>query len=102
MRFDPFDCGCSDVTAIFRDDAARTLYLLWRRGHIVSENFAIRVREIAERIRCRAPKTVEELVLMFPRGPMDFPRKDVEEFCAEFLDYFTGSRTVEYRVELSA
>lgn len=103
MRFDPFDCGCDDTAAIFRDETARTLYLLWRRGHIVSQYFPARVREIAERIRGQQPKTVEELILMFPRGPMDFHRKDVEGFCAEFVDYFTGVRPpVEYRVELSA
>jgi len=100
LKFDPFDCGCEDTAACFRDDIARTLYLLWRRGHIVSQHFPKAVLAIALRIRRNNPTTPQQLRECFRVvPPMDFPGGDVRRFCDEAIPYFMGECSITYRLD---
>lgn len=110
MRFDPFDCDSEETAEVFRDDVARTLYLLWRRGHIVSDGFPADVLMVAGNIKAKQPANVDELAFCFrghARGQMygtrmNFPTGDVRRFCESHLEYFTGGKSIDYRVELFA
>lgn len=100
-RFDPFDCGCEDTAACFRDDIARTFYLLWRRNHIVDQHFPGQVLSIALGIRSEKPQTAEELRqtirkrLHYRSGVSS---ADVDRWCEEAMPYFRGEKTVGYKV----
>lgn len=98
LKFDPRD---DDVTrAIFEDHTARTLYLLWRRNHIVSQNFAKNCRSIAAVIHRKKPQTANELRECFPWGLHDFPPGDIDRFCPEVIPFFCGERQITWRLDM--
>jgi hypothetical protein len=103
LAFNPDESDDLDVVAIFRDEDARTLYLLWRRGHIVSQGFSQEVLEIASRIRSERPATVKGLAECFGVRWMDplsnFPKGAIEAFCLEALPYFIGEQVITYKVK---
>jgi len=101
LYFNPADCDDPITAVVFRLPVARTLYLLWRQGHIVSQHFSLAVLEIAYRIVETHPPTVEQLAACFRIGTYtpDFIRPDVQRFCERALPYFTGELTMGFRVE---
>lgn len=102
LAFDPNESDDPDVIAIFRDEDARTLYLLWRRGHIVSQGFPQEVLQIASRIKSERPTTVNGLTECFGVRWTDphsnFPKGSIEAFCSEALPYFVGEQVITYKV----
>lgn len=104
LGFNPFQCGCADTAAVFRDEVARTLYLLWRREHITSDTFPQQVLGVASRIKTVRPKTAVELAECFRCiwcDPLsNFHKEDIERFCPDALPYFTGEKKVEYEINL--
>lgn len=61
LGFDPNDAEDATKT-IFADKTARTLWLSWRVGHIVSQHFVFDCFESAKRIRaCPPPVTEDDL-----------------------------------------
>jgi len=98
LHFDPF---ADPVTAeVFNCETARKLYLLWRRGHIVSDRFTKHVLAVARKWESSLPTTIREASLLFPHV-MEFPERDVLKFLESHWEYFTGARMVEF-VVLSA
>lgn len=98
LGFDPFNCGCEKTAEVFRDDTARTLYLLWRSGHMASDEFPAVVLRIAKRISDLKPSTPAKLRLCFRRSA-DFTPGDIREFCDVAVPFFTGEKTISYSVE---
>lgn len=76
------------------DDEARTLWLLWRPGHIVSEGFETYCCHIADVIRRNKPKTPMELIKCFPALSDYWTPGDVERFATGALPYFTGEKSI--------
>ena len=103
LGFDPFSDLCGEIRAIFADMTARTLWMLWKQGHITGEGFNADVLAIAKRIRERKPETAEALGECFPTrygGPMqNFTASDVASFVIEALPFFTGERIVTFRLK---
>jgi len=100
LEFDPLNCG-DNLAAIFEDDTARTLYLLWRSGHVVSQHFPADVLRVAARIKSKQPQTVEELVKCFRnarRIHSSFMPGDARKFCLEALAYLRGDKVVTFQV----
>ena len=104
LGFNPTVSEDSELRAVFANDTARTLYLLWRQGHIVSQYFNKHVLEIAEKIAKAKPRTVEALARCFQVNSLqaEFVAGDIEAFCPEALPFFTGQRRVLYRLKLKA
>ena len=110
LGFDPFQCGCADTAAVFQDEIARTLYLLWRRGHIVNGTFPKEVLAIAARIKAIHPETAKELSGCFSDMPgtqllsafmtPNFIPRDVKRFCPSALPYFTGEESIDYEIKM--
>lgn len=104
LRFDPLNTGCANTSAVFLDATARTLYLLWRFNHIVGPDFARDVLIVAARINQELPVRGDDLMECFRDVSLardydcDFPPNDVRNFCADSLPYFTGGKTIGYRV----
>lgn len=98
LGFDPFTCDCEATKQVFQDSVAVSLYLLWRRSHIVNQHFANDVLRIVEAIRKREPKTAEELKRCFPRmNPYgNFPPADVNNFCEGALPYIAGEKVIKW------
>ncbi|KKN70611.1 hypothetical protein LCGC14_0428840 [marine sediment metagenome] len=105
LHFDPSKSADPDVVATFRGEVAQTLYLLWRRGHIVSQGFFKEVLQIASRIKSEQPTTVTGLAECFGARWMDplsnFPKGDIETFCLEALPYFIGEQAITYKMEVT-
>lgn len=103
LAFDPF-AGNADamISSIFADTTARTLWLLWKSGHVTGDGFNDDVLRIARKIRETKPQTPHALGECFPTrfgGPMqNFVASDVAKFAAEALPFFTGERTVTFKV----
>lgn len=95
LHFDPKEDV--DTDRVFNDDVARTLYLLWRRGHIVDQSFVSQVSAVASKWNVAKPMSVREASLLFPHV-MNFPEKDVVKFLEEHWEFFTVERTVTYEV----
>lgn len=104
LAFDPTNSGPC-LVAVFHSDTARTLYLLWRQGHMVDVDFPGWVLRIARQIEVTQPKTAAHLVACFAcafyQHDSGFLRGDVERFCPKSLLYFTGERHVTYEVTVT-
>jgi len=100
ITFDPSHTT-GHLRNVFDDDVARTLWLLWKRGHLTNDDFSEECVVVADRIRESKPETAEELARCFPtldpRGS-NFTAGDVERFTAKYLGFFTGDDSVEYEV----
>lgn len=97
LHFDPLE---DPATArVFADDVARTLYLLWRRGHMVGDGFPDRVFRIARQIKKSLPQTASELAKCFiweVRAGTDFTQSDVDKFCTDAIPFFIGEKIITY------
>jgi len=102
LGFDPMTED-EDHAKVFKDDVARTLYLLWRPGHIVDQYFSKHVLLVATAIRRNRPSNVDALVACFRyrAGHPYWTERDVRTFCAKALPYFLGEATVEYELCLT-
>ena len=91
-----------DVSGVFKDEVARTLWLTWKQGHITNQYFVGEVFEIASAIRKAHPKTVEALRKCFSVRWMNpstnFMRTDMNGYMPEALPFFTGEKTVTYTI----
>ena len=96
LKFEPV----GETAECFADEIARTLYLLWRQGHIVCQDFPAMCLGVAESIRKLEAITVESLVSCFPwrRGHIYWTESDVKQFCEEVLPYFTGEKSVTWEL----
>lgn len=102
LAFDPTKADEATVE-VFNNDIARTLYLLWRRGHIVSREFSRQVLGIAKAIGKARPGSAMELCRCFSwpcdGSNCDFLPDDVASFCAGALPFFNGEKTIDYEVK---
>src|SRR5690348_11185894 len=104
VAFDPADNpGTAPMWAI---PAGRLLMLLWRPNHLCGADWFMLAIKVAKRIQATRPKSLEELedcfepVLDVGSFP-EFPKQDVQFFCAEAIDFFTGADAVSYTGEVS-
>ena len=83
LGFDP--AQEDDTRECFADDTARTLWLLWRQQHIVSQEFHRACLEVARDIRPAHPETAQELEACFGRSRLqrhhDFQCTSLPGFC---------------------
>ena len=100
LKFDPI--ADSKTAAVFADDLARTFYLCWRSGHLVSEHFVDRCIPIAEKIRRTNPKTILALSRCARADPCELLLADLDRFWPEFLPYVLGEKQIGYRVAKAA
>lgn len=97
LAFDPF--ANEETAEVFNDDLARTIYLLWRRKHIISDGFAFEVLGIAKNLREIKPATPEAAERAFPTWAYgNFGLGDVKTFCREHFEYLTGEKTAEWEI----
>ena len=106
LSFHPFADKGSVLAKVFGDDTARTLYLLWRRDHIIGKQFVEQVWDVAQQIKIRKPATPEELAECFFDGTSvrgaEFGREpgDVRRWCHDVWLFFVEgtTHTVDYTV----
>lgn len=84
-----------EIQEIFADPVARKLWLLWRRGHIVSQCFNAALWMAVERIKKFQPRDSDGFCLCFPYA-QDFSMSDVRRFVEEHLIYLTGEKLVQH------
>lgn len=92
LGFDPI----AKFGAMWQDDVARTLWLLWRPLHLVPEGFEAYCGQIAHKIRTTKPTTAVQLIRCFPIVSDTWPCGDVERFAVGALPYFTGEKSIEW------
>jgi hypothetical protein len=87
---------------IFASDTARTLYLLWRGCHIVSQHFETACQSVAAKIDERKPTTAKELYeCLRYRGPYDdFESDSRMDWCEAAIPYFRGEKSIGYVVDI--
>lgn len=86
LGFNPNDAEDA-IKVIFADRTARTLWLSWRVGHIVSQYFVFDCFESAKRIRaCATPITEDDLKSCLVG--YSFGRNDVARWAPEAVRYF--------------
>jgi len=81
---------------IFLDNFGRSFYLLWRRDHMVSNEFITLCELIMDRFDVLKPTTLEALVGIIPIDDVNFSTKDVKDFCAKYESYLIGDSRVGY------
>ena len=93
INFDPTKAG-QTVQRIFHDKACRTLWLLWKRTHIVGQHFDDDVLTIGIKMGClNTPMANPNKVkcFFFPNQG-DFTDLHVQAFITENIKYFDDSR----------
>jgi len=96
IAFNPHDSVT--LRNLFEDPEARTLWLLWRGNHLVSDDFGNLCLFVAARIRGEKPETADELRKCFPTMHHYWTPSDVKAFSEENIGYFTGEKQVLYEV----
>lgn len=94
LGFDP----AVKMPETFRNDVARTLYLLWSVDHLVPDGFHIRCLAAATRIEEAKPKTLREFVETFPTQDDYWTRADLESFFTRNVGYFVGDLAVTWEL----
>lgn len=79
---------------MWRDDIARTLWLLWRQKHIVPVGFEGECQAVAQQIAKVKPTTAVQLIRCFPILSDYWTPNDVERFAVDSLPYFTGDKSI--------
>lgn len=99
LKFDP---KIGNLRELFENKTARTLWMLWKLGHITDQHFESHVLEVARNIDKTQPKTNGELAACFPtRGGTHsyWTESDVWHFCERAIPYFNGERECHYAVK---
>ena len=98
IAFDPTESKEPLTKEVFEDKISRTLWLLWRRNHIVCQNFNKEVLEQAKLIKRFRPSSDLDLFDRL-RHLSNFTRGDLFNFCRDDVcQYFYGNKTVEYEI----
>lgn len=99
LRFDP-QSASPLVREIFENRTARTLWMLWKSGHIVCDGFDATVLKIAKKIDANNATTAAELAACFPHndGYGTFVAGDVQRFCEEYRRFFVGEEEIAYEI----
>ena len=99
LKFDPL--SDPEVAMVFNNRLATTFYLLWRRTHVVSDEFAAAVNRITGRLENMDPPITSQDVVHAIRpeisGASDFSWGDAERFSIEALPYLNGSASITWR-----
>lgn len=98
LTFDPNESPLKDI---FEHDFGRTVWLLWRRNHIVSDQFNFAIRELMRRWDNLKPESAEKLAHIWPINGVDFSREDVRQFCESHWQNMQDPTTVTYEIALS-
>lgn len=94
FKTDPKTWG-EDVQAILADSFAFRFWALWKRGHLVSQDFNRAVLEVANILRNAAPSwNAEEYAARVWRGGVfhDLSLDDLRPFFAKWLPVFRGDQ----------
>lgn len=86
LAFDPKESG-EGIKTIFEDNIARTLWLSWRTGHIVSQYFLFDCWNSACRIKECAPPIMEADLIRCISGA-DFGFEDVKRWAPKAVKFF--------------
>lgn len=92
LAFDPVRA----FGAMWQDCEARTMWLLWRPGHMVPEGFESMCLQIGAKIRREKPTTVEALISCFPTVSDYWTNRDLQEFAPGALPFFTGAKSIDW------
>lgn len=84
------------IREIFANDTARTLWLIWKPRHIVSQHFNTDVLVAARAIDEAKPRTPESLEACFRGARGNFTSGDVRRLALLMLPFFTGEAVIEY------
>jgi hypothetical protein len=95
LSFDPNESQLKDI---FEHDFGRTVWLLWRRNHIVSDRFNDAIRELMRRWDNLKPESPERLAHFWPINSVDFSREDVQQFCDACWGNLVETESVTYAV----
>lgn len=102
LSFDPTktvpEAVDNDLALVFANDTARTIYLLWRRNHIIDQHFPRFCLEVAKRIKESKPRIPEGLADCFPRW-CGLVLRDMVEFAEVLGPFLTGEREITYVIE---
>jgi hypothetical protein len=95
LGFNPLALPEGDpVRAVFRDVTARTLWLSWRMRHVVAQNFADEVLQLASLVRANSPRTGAELAALVRSrftGPFTNFRSSLLDAWAEQVIPYLGA-----------
>lgn len=90
-----FEITDPQTIAVFDDDVARTFYLLWRIGHLVSDEFVElcipigrAIREAVANIEDVDPADIVQAISRRIQWAMDVGRTDTLRFFTEYAVYF--------------
>lgn len=99
LSFDPTkvvpEAVDNDLALVFANDTARTIYLLWRRNHIIDQHFPRFCLEVAKRIEKLKPRIPEEYARCFPRGSGPI-HDDILRFAEVLGPFLTGEKEITY------
>lgn len=94
-----FDPWANPITAaIFSNNFTRNFYLLWRRDHLVSNEFPDTCLKLLHKWRLVRPAMPQEMISSIPRDGVDFSDNDIRNFVAKYDDYLFGSCRVGYQI----
>ena len=95
------------VLMVFRDEVAKSLWLLIKAGHLTNQHFPEWCIYTAMRIRATNPRTPQDLFLLFRGTNFAFGGgfflgtwEDNGKFLTRILQAVTGERPVKYKVIL--
>ncbi len=99
LGFDPL--SDPETVMVFGDHLATQFYLLWRRSHIVTDNFPGAVNRIVRRLRQWLPPFTADVVFDAIKseisGTSSFSYGDAQKFSTEVLPYLNGSAEIKWK-----
>lgn len=98
LSFDPWTTEATQ--SIFSDGFTRKFYLLWRRDHMVSNEFNGKCLELLEKWKEARPLTPQELINSITMDGVDFSSNDVRNFVVKYNAYLFGDARVGFQINL--
>ena len=97
LGFDPKDN--IELRELFKSEFGKAFYLLWRRDHLVGEDFATLCLAYTVKVQESGANTPDAVVALFPSNHDYFQINDVRKFVHEMWPYLSGYNRVDYKLK---
>ena len=95
--FDPLKSDT--LKSIINDPVASSLWAMWKRSRIVSDQFAFDVLAVSSMVKKRDPQNIDSLRACFPTQCHDFTSGDVRAFVPEWLEVLMGRVNLYFLID---